>query len=89
MVTKSCIGRTCTAPWKSLHSSGNVHTLSDSLAPEFNEYYISIAEKVSFDKCELGYIPESEGPQKLPDFETWNVDLRQDGGKQTQSVGEL
>lgn len=65
MVTKSCKGNTCVNPWGVLHPAGDVKTLADSLHSRFDEFYASVAEKVSFDKCELGYILESEGPQAV------------------------
>ncbi|CZT44584.1 probable arylsulfatase [Rhynchosporium secalis] len=63
MVTKSCKASTCIDPWSVIHPEGDVHTLGDALASKFDAFYGSIAERVSFSKCELGYILESEGPQ--------------------------
>jgi len=57
---------TCTHPWSVLHPQGDVKTLSDALDPKFDSFYSAQAEKsVQFDKCELGYIIESEGPQEV------------------------
>jgi hypothetical protein len=36
--------------------------LVDALSPKFDSFYAKLP-KVRFDKCELGYIVESEGPQ--------------------------
>jgi N-acetylglucosamine-6-sulfatase len=74
MVTKSCKGHTCVDPWSVLHPNGDVKTLADALDAEFNGFYASAAEKVSFNKCELGYILESEGPQAVPNFQKWKGD---------------
>jgi N-acetylglucosamine-6-sulfatase len=64
MVTKSCKGSTCTDPWSVIHPKGDVKTLKDALNKRFDAFYLSeVAKKVSFEKCELGYILESEGPQ--------------------------
>ena len=71
MVTKSCKGHTCVDPWSVIHPGGGVKTLADALHTEFDDFYVSVAEKVSFDKCELGYIRESEGPQEIGNFEDW------------------
>ena len=71
MVTKSCKGHSCVKPWSVLHPKGDVKTLADALHPNFDGFYASAADKVSFDKCELGYILESEGPQALANFEEW------------------
>ncbi|KAG0645633.1 Arylsulfatase [Hyphodiscus hymeniophilus] len=71
MVTKSCRGATCVDPWSVLHPRGDIKTLADAMRVEFDDFYASTAEKVSFDKCELGYILESEGPQALVNFDEW------------------
>lgn len=69
MVTKSCKAETCIDPWSVIHPAGNVKTLSDALAKEFDGFYASVAETVRFERCELGYIVESEGPQKAAIFQ--------------------
>ncbi|KAF1813934.1 Arylsulphatase [Eremomyces bilateralis CBS 781.70] len=61
MVLKTCKGRACTHPWEILHPKGNVASLTDSLQPRYDSFYVD-QPKVSFTKCELGYIKESEGP---------------------------
>lgn len=70
MVLKSCKGRTCVEPWKSLHPDGDVGSLDDALESSFDSFYAEQA-KVSFSKCELGYIRESEGPQDFMVHEEW------------------
>ncbi|KAH6605968.1 hypothetical protein Trco_005121 [Trichoderma cornu-damae] len=62
MVLKSCKQQSCIHPWKSLHPSGGVRSLHDALSPAYDEFYRAQA-KVSFTKCEGGYIVGSEGPQ--------------------------
>ncbi|CZR59007.1 probable arylsulfatase [Phialocephala subalpina] len=69
MVTKSCKAKTCVDPWSVIHPAGNVKTLGDALNPRFDGFYTEIAENVRFDKCELGYILESEGPQAAAVFQ--------------------
>ena len=70
MVTKSCVGHTCTDPWSVIHPKGDVITLKDALKGDFDAFYTSQAVKrVSFEKCELGYILESEGPQDVIKFD--------------------
>jgi N-acetylglucosamine-6-sulfatase len=71
MATKSCKGHTCVDPWSVLHPDGDVKTLADALHAKFDRFYANAAEKVSFEKCELGYILESEGPQAIANFEQW------------------
>jgi len=70
MVTKSCKGRTCTDPWSVIHPTGDVKTLRAALDEKFDAFYLNeVSERVRFDKCELGYILDSEGPQKGLVFE--------------------
>ena len=63
LVTKSCKGITCSKPWDALHPQGNVASLWDALSPRFDTFYEKQQAKVSYSRCELGYIVESEGPQ--------------------------
>ena len=67
MVLKSCKEETCLYPWKALHPKGNVRSLSDAVQHHFDAFYED-QPKVSFTKCELGYIKESEGPQEYQAF---------------------
>ena len=62
MVLKSCKGSTCIEPWKVLHPQGDVNSLSDALQVKFDSFYEKQA-RVAFDRCELGYIIDAEGPQ--------------------------
>ena len=76
LTTKSCAGITCRAPWSVLHPKGDVNSLADSLAEEYDAFYADVAEvaSVRFDKCLLGYIKEAEGPQSIGfDFEQWVI----------------
>lgn len=68
MVTKSCKGHTCVHPWSVIHPAGNVKTLEGALNKRYDKFYASVSESVSFKKCELGYILESEGPQQAAVF---------------------
>ena len=68
MVTKSCKGHTCVHPWSVIHPAGNVKTLQNALHERFDKFYSSVSASVSFEKCELGYILESEGPQEAVVF---------------------
>jgi hypothetical protein len=61
-VLKSCKGNTCTDPWRVLHPSGDVTSLSAAVKVKFDHFY-KVQPKVSFTKCEMGYLVESEGPQ--------------------------
>lgn len=62
MVLKTCKGETCVRPWAALHPQGNVQTLHDALSHRFDASY-ALHQRVSFDRCELGYIEDAEGPQ--------------------------
>ncbi|KAF7550645.1 hypothetical protein G7Z17_g5585 [Cylindrodendrum hubeiense] len=68
MVLKSCKGQECVRPWGTLHPAGDVVSLIDSLDSRYDVFY-QVQPKVSFSKCELGYIRESEGPQDVVQFE--------------------
>ncbi|KAL7797221.1 alkaline-phosphatase-like protein [Trichoderma ceciliae] len=68
MVLKSCKQQSCIHPWKSLYPSGNVQNLLDALSLEYDDFYREQV-KVSYTKCEDGYIIESEGPQDFLVFE--------------------
>lgn len=62
LVLKTCKASSCTDPWSVIHPKGDVVNLEDALAPKYDEFYAK-QPKVSFSKCELGYITSSEGPQ--------------------------
>ena len=74
MVTKSCKGHTCVHPWSVIQPAGNVKTLAGALNKRFDNFYASVSASVSFEKCELGYILESEGPQQGVVFREGNGD---------------
>jgi hypothetical protein len=62
-VLKSCKGERCVKPWKTLHPSGDVSTLKQALSRRFNNFYEHEQIKVKYNRCELGYIIDAEGPQ--------------------------
>lgn len=63
LVLKSCSGKVCREPWKSLHPAGDVETLQDALAREYDKFYErQQTTRVQFDYCWNGYLPEAEGP---------------------------
>ncbi|KAL2130068.1 hypothetical protein VTI74DRAFT_6925 [Chaetomium olivicolor] len=72
-VLKSCKGQTCVRPWHALHPAGNVQNLHDALSSRFDVFYEQQQKKVSYNRCEMGYIPEAEGAQ----FETDGLVYRQ------------
>lgn len=67
MVLKSCKEDTCIHPWKALHPDEDVQSLSEAIHDRFDAFYEQ-QPRVSFTKCELGYIKESEGPQEYVAF---------------------
>jgi len=88
IVTKSCKGSTCISPWSVIHPAGNVRTLQDALDSRFDAYYESLGNQyqVEFDRCEMGYILESEGPQVLKTFEEWkNMGI----GREAETEGDV
>lgn len=83
MVLKSCKASSCTDPWKVLHPQGDVTDLPSALSTGLDSFYEE-QPKVSFSKCELGYIIESEGPQIPFAF----GQTGSDGGMFVQEAGE-
>lgn len=62
LVLKSCKGSSCSQPWASLHPWGDVGSLKNALAPEYDDFY-ERQTKVEYSRCEMGYIVDAEGPQ--------------------------
>ncbi|KAF8849477.1 Arylsulphatase [Acephala macrosclerotiorum] len=64
-VMKSCKGATCRRPWEELHPDGDVSTLQDALASEYDYFYEVEVEqngmKVEYNFCANGYLVEAEG----------------------------
>ena len=67
MVLKSCKADSCLLPWHQLHPEGNVNSFADALDTSYDAFYHA-QPRVSFSACELGYIPESEGPMQILPF---------------------
>lgn len=63
MVLKSCKKSTCIEPWEVIHPLGDVHSLADALQARFDTFYEK-QMRVFFNRCELGYIIDAEGPQE-------------------------
>lgn len=66
-VLKSCKAETCIYPWRALHPAGNVESLRDALSPRFDSFYEDQSRKIEFDRCEMGFLLDAEGPQFGPD----------------------
>lgn len=62
MVLKTCAGRQCTHPWDTLFPNGEVRSLGDALNREYDDFFQTRVSKVRYERCEKGYIAESEGP---------------------------
>jgi N-acetylglucosamine-6-sulfatase len=75
MATKSSKGPTYVDSWSVIHPAADVKSLGDALSNRFDGIYESVAEKVGFDKCELGYILESEGAQESLVLQAGNEEL--------------
>lgn len=61
LVLKTCKMDECRFPWSALHPAGGVHSLRQALDPQFDAFYQS-RPKVQYDRCERGYIRDSESP---------------------------
>ncbi|KAI2602206.1 alkaline-phosphatase-like protein [Hypoxylon sp. NC1633] len=62
-VLKSCKAETCINPWRALHPAGNVGSLRDALSTRFDSFYEDRSRNIEFDRCEMGFILDAEGPQ--------------------------
>lgn len=62
-VLKSCRAETCIRPWEALHPGGDVGNLADALSPRWDRFYETRARSVRFDRCEMGFLLDAEGPQ--------------------------
>lgn len=65
LVLKSCKGTSCIRPWEVLHPSNDVSDLKDALRSTYDVFYEQQQSKVSFSRCEAGYIIDAEGPQDV------------------------
>ncbi|OIW33162.1 arylsulfatase-like protein [Coniochaeta ligniaria NRRL 30616] len=61
-VLKSCEGIICREPWKALHPAGDVTSLADALAVQFDSFYDTLETKVQYNFCANGYLIDAEGP---------------------------
>ncbi|KAK8077180.1 arylsulfatase precursor [Apiospora saccharicola] len=61
LTLKACAGAVCRRPWESLHPAGDVHSLRDAMAPQFDDFYLRQQPRVAFSECKLGYLAEFEG----------------------------
>ena len=66
-VMKSCKADTCRMPWEALMPGSGVNTLIEALDSKYDDFFANEVPRVSFTKCEPGYIIASEGPQ----FQNW------------------
>ncbi|KAJ6012785.1 arylsulfatase [Penicillium canescens] len=62
LILKSCQGKSCIHPWDVLHPEGDVQSLVDALGVKYDGFYHA-QSKVSFSRCEFGYLLDAEGPQ--------------------------
>lgn len=83
LVLKTCKATQCTRPWSHLHpnTDDDVKNLHDALHERYDAYYERELEKVEFEKCEKGYIWESEGVM-------WGDSMGR-GGKKYAMVDEM
>ena len=64
MILKTCKAEQCTTPWLTLHPGGQIRNLAEALDSTLDAFY-GEEPKVSYTKCELGYIASSEGPMEV------------------------
>jgi hypothetical protein len=76
MVLKTCKARSCTHPWEVLHPAGNVNGLHDALDICYDDFYELRQERVRYEKCEKGYILDSEGPHHVKAFSADDIEVR-------------
>lgn len=79
LVLKTCKARECTHPWEVLHPEGDVLHVYHALHSRFDDFYEVQQEKVSFSRCEKGYILDSEGPVSARVYSIEEIGLR--GGR--------
>jgi hypothetical protein len=79
LVLKPCKARDCTHPWEALHPDEKAKDLHDVLDEEFDNFYEFQQSRVSFSKCEKGYILESEGPTDVKAFSIEEIGVRGGG----------
>ncbi|EXJ54205.1 arylsulfatase [Cladophialophora yegresii CBS 114405] len=82
MVLKTCKARSCTHPWEVLHPAGDVHDLHDALGVRYDDFYQFRQERVRYEKCEKGYILESEGPRHVKAYSHSTDEIGIRGGAQ-------
>lgn len=63
LLLKSCKAEECTLPWQVLHPDKAVSSLTNALNAKYDKFYAAQPD-IIFSACELGYFPESEGPQE-------------------------
>ncbi|KAF2635653.1 Arylsulphatase [Massarina eburnea CBS 473.64] len=61
LVLKTCKASSCRDPWAVLHPNSTVTNLEAALSSTYDAFY-EAQPKVSYSKCELGQILDSEGP---------------------------
>ncbi|SCV67034.1 BQ2448_5680 [Microbotryum intermedium] len=61
LVLKTCVGDVCKRPWKEIFPDGNVTSLKEALNADFDQYFHELP-KVTYSRCELGYLRQLEYP---------------------------
>lgn len=62
LALKTCKGaKACTEPWETLLPGADVASLAEAMDAKYDDYFASLP-KISFDRCEEGYIADAEGP---------------------------
>lgn len=60
LLLKDCSGQMCRRPWQAIFPQGQVRTLRDAMDDKYDDFFQS-QQKVAFQRCTLGYLPEFEG----------------------------
>ena len=66
LVLKTCKTDTCRDPWGALLPGEGVVSLSAALNAKYDDFFATKLPKVSFSRCEGGYLLDAEGPAFVP-----------------------
>lgn len=75
MVLKTCKGKVCTQPWRTLHPEGDVNDLKEALAPKYDDFY-EVQPKMAFFSCEDAYYLEVENQEPVKSWAETEEDSR-------------
>ncbi|KID82851.1 arylsulfatase precursor [Metarhizium guizhouense ARSEF 977] len=79
LTLKSCKGKVCREPWKTLFPDprDNVRSLDDAMDTKYDDFFFNQQKKVTFSECVNGYITEYEGALEPVGYVDWDRYLAQ------------